>query len=320
MKGALIQCVDIMEKGGSYEEIVKIVNNAAAVGTNDSKNGISFEDLYNLPEVYNQYYNKACLLRTGIHSYDSAFMGGLAPGELHVIQAAPKTGKSTLACNIGAFALSCGKTVYHCTLEIKEFDVGIKYAARLTGLTYAEILGTEKRDYYHDRMRQYLDRKPNLFINYWTMGNASALHLRSWISKKRSQTGKNPDLIIVDYDDCLVPVGGRSKGGEESMYNDAGHIYSELILMADYFNCPILTFAQPQRHAWNKFEKGELTVMQDLAHSARKAHKAYSVSSLNFKKDDNEGVLYIDVARRGESHRKVKIRRDLSRGIIKESI
>lgn len=313
LKSAIVQSVDILEKDGSYEQVLKLIDTAVSIG-GGSNEGLSFTDLLTLPAVYKNKYKPEKLIRTGFHNFDNALMGGMAPGEVHVIVAPPKTGKSTLACNMGAYNLISGKAIYHISLELKEIDIMAKYATRLTGLTYQELLSSPD-ERYREKITRFNKYKPNLFVNYWTEKTANALTIRSWISRKRSITGISPELIIVDYDDCLEPVGG----GTDDMYNDAGAIYTDLIGLADYFKCPVLTLAQPRREAWEKANKAELIHAYDLAHSARKAHKCYSITSLNMADNSNEGTLFVDMNRRGESSIKIKIKKDLSRGLFQEA-
>ena len=135
--------------------------------------------------------------------------------------------------------------------------------------------------------------------------------IRAWVAQHRSTLGVSPDLIILDYDDCLLPVGGTTN----DMYEDAGNIYGELIQVADYFKCPIVTFAQPRRDAWD-LPEGEVIQSHHLAHSAKKAHKAYSVTSINFKKGAKKGKLFIDKCRRGEDGVYITMERDLARSFF----
>ena len=102
------------------------------------------------------------------------------------------------------------------------------------------------------------------------------------------------------------------------MYDNAGKIYSDLIGLADYFKCPVVTFAQPKREAWELPDKGELIQSYHLAHSAKKAHKCFSLSSLNFKSDSDTGVLYADLFRRGKSNVKIAVKKDLSKCLFFE--
>ena len=83
-------------------------------------------------------------------------------------------------------------------------------------------------------------------------------------------------------------------------------------------NCAILTFAQPKRDAWGAPNRGDLIHADQLAHSAKKAHKAYSISSMNFPDGSTTGILYADMLRRGESGVQIPLRRDLSRALIQE--
>jgi replicative DNA helicase len=227
------------------------------------------------------------------------------------------THNSTMAVNIGANVLQRGKPVFHITLELKERDVAMKYAMRITGMTRQEIL-YDNTESYRDRIMAYQQFSSDLYIKYYTMATVNAMNLRSWISSIRAETGKSPGLIIVDYDDLLKPTADA-----KSMYEDAGGVYADLIALGDYFKAPILTLAQPQRQAWYKYDdptNPQLVTMQDLAHSAMKAHHCYSISSLNFKKGSEEGVLYVDVSRRGTSYKEIKVKRDFSRAIVKTAV
>jgi len=312
MKNAVLKSIDILEKEGSYEEILKLIDGAVSIGSgvNEGKN---FSDLTEFPSIYKNRYNPDNLIRTGFHKFDNSLMGGVASGEVHIIQAPPKSGKSTIACNIGAFALMTNKSVFHITLEISDIDVLAKYACRLTGMKYKELLSC-KLDEYKEKIKRFKKYSPSLFVNHWPEGTANTLNIRSWISRIRSKENISPDLILLDYDDCLVPVIGSTG----SMYDDAGEIYKDLIQLADYFNCSIITFAQPKREAWNLPNEGELISAHHIAHSAKKIHKCFSVSSLNFKDNSNNGTLYIDLVRRGTGNVKIKISRDLDRALFKE--
>ena len=308
VSNAVGESIEVLEKSKNYEHVLKLIDDAVSTGYGIDE-GLTFDDMMNLPDLYNKRYRPENLIRTGITGFDRALMGGMAPGEIHVIQSPPKSGKSTLGCSIGANILKTGKIVYHITLEIKDIDVLGKYASRITGFTQDQLVGCPEKE-YHEKLKEYNDLKPRLFIKYWTEGSVNCLTIRSWITRKRSQTGMSPDVIIIDYDDCLLPTDSRIK---DDMYNEAGSIYSDMINLADYFKCPIITFAQPQRHTWGKMENGELIYSYELAHSARKAHKAYSISSLNFKPDSDIGILFADSLRRGKSGTKIKLKRDLSR-------
>ena len=114
---------------------------------------------------------------------------------------------------------------------------------------------------------------------------------------------------------CLIPTGKQT----ESMYENSSQIYSDLIGLADYFKCPVVTLSQSKWESWSLPEKGELIQHCHLSHSSRKSHKAFTVSSLNFALDSKYGILYLDIARRGTSKIKIPIYRDLGRCLIVEN-
>ena len=57
----------------------------------------------------------------------------------------------------------------------------------------------------------------------------------------------------------------------------------------------------------------------DITHSSKKIMKCFSVSSLNFKSGSNEGIFYLDMARRGNSKVRIPIKKDLSRALFIEA-
>lgn len=314
---ALIESVDLVktdEKHG-FERALRLIDNAVSIGDTGNR-GFWFEDLKHLPDTYTKYYSKENMVMTGYPDYDTYIGGGMAPGELHVILGKPKSGKSTFGVNVGSNVLMSGKPVFHISLELKKDDVALKYASRLTGMTKDEILVQRTAD-YQKAIEGYMIYKPNLYIEYWTMKTINAMTIRSWISQIRAKTGKSPGLIIVDYEDLLKPTGGES----DNMYTDSGGVYADLIGLGDYFKCPVLSFSQAKREAWKAFEDKNASRpldSSDLSHSAMKAHHCTSIASLNFKENDVDGMLYLDISRRGESHKEIRIKRDYSRSIVKQ--
>lgn len=202
LKQALFKSVDILEKDGSPDKVLALIDRAVSVGIGIDE-GMNFNDLYELPSIYLDKYNPENLITTGLPSLDKALKGGMAPGELHIVIAPPKVGKSSLAAAVGAANIRKGKAVFHITLEIKKEDVAMKYAMNLSNLTMEQICNLDDRTYKH-KIGYYEKLKPKLFINHWSEGTVNTLTIRGWISRMRSKTGINPDLIIVDYDDPLV--------------------------------------------------------------------------------------------------------------------
>lgn len=321
MKQALREGVEMLRDNGTdYAKIGKMVDTALAVGTGNNL-GYFFEDLYEVQDMYEEKYRPEELIRTGFPSLDQSFKGGMAPGEVHSVIGPPKTGKSSFMTSVSAYNIMVGKTVFHISLEISAVEVLAKIAARISNLTLDEIFD-QKSSEYKRRMEKFKKKSPNLYVNHWTEGSVDALTIRGWISKIRAMKGVKPDLIVIDYDDCLLPIkrgGGGKKDGADGMYEAAGEIYNDLKALAHYFQCPVLTASQPNRAAWNKYDQlNEMIMTVDLAHSAKKAMKATSFFSLNFKKDDDFGYMYVDIVRRGVGNRRIPLKRMLERAAFVE--
>lgn len=316
LKNAILKSVDIMEQSEDYEKVLSLIDEAVSTGYGVDE-GSTIEDLFSLPGEYRKHYDRSNLIQTGITEFDNALKGGMGKGEVHIIQGRPKGGKSSFSAYIGSNVLRQNKTVFHITLEIKQIDVLAKYSCNLANIHYDEMF-TITDEEYNEKIGRYNDKKHNLFVKYWTAKTINCMTIRSWITRIRSKTGISPDLIIIDYDDYLLPI-NKSKKDDEDMYGDAGAVYDNMIYLADYFKCPVLTMAQPKREAWNLMENNELIHSFHLAHSALKAHKAYSISSINFREDSDTGILFADYLRRGVST-KIGIKKDLSKSMFYEKL
>lgn len=313
LKTALYQSVEILEKSEDYEKVLQLVDKAVGVGTGADE-GLTFEDLYTLRENYAKKYDTTKLIPTGFKKVDRCMEGGMAAGELHVVQAKPKTGKSFFGVCVGANNLRAGKSVFHVSFELSKEEIAMRYTQNLLKMEKIGVQSMDK-DQYNHKIKLYEKYKPNLYMQYWTQKTANALDVRAWISRIRAKKGVKPDLIIVDYDDLMLPT-VRTKN--DSMYEDAGQVYTDLITLGDYFQCPILTFAQPQREAWDLLSENKVIESHHLAHSAMKAHKCHSISSLNFSPKSDMGAFYVDIVRRGTSGVNIKMKKDLGRSVFHE--
>ena len=147
---------------------------------------------------------------TGILPLDSAIRGGLGPGELGVIEALPKCGKSTVLIHLGASALERGETVLHVSVENSLEVVAERYDVRLWGRPRKEIEGAP-REFWNSmkEMKERLGRK--LLISCHPTRTLTPAALGSAVSN----CDPRPTVVIVDYADELRAPRKRSEQYEE---------------------------------------------------------------------------------------------------------
>jgi replicative DNA helicase len=319
LKNALIKSINILEKGKSkdYNKVLKEINWAVSIGdTLDI--GYNFDDMTGILNILKERYNTKNLIKTGFKKFDESMMGGLAPSEVHVIMSPPKTGKTTLGVNIGFNALLKNTIVFHISLEISKEDIMYKYAILFTKSNYKDLIKMEKQE-YEKKINIIKKINPKLFVKHWPEKSISTIEIRSWISRIKLQHNIKDEkvLVIIDYDDCLLSISNKAN----NIYDESGDIYSDIINLAHYFQYPILTFSQPNRSGWSKAKnKTSLISSEDISHSARKIHRATSISSLNFAPGENNGYLYIADSRRGYSGVSIEIERDFEKSTIREKL
>lgn len=200
---------------------------------------------------------------TGIKDLDSILCGGTARGELSVVLAAPNTGKTIALINMASGGLFAGKRIYHFHAEQTSGVIRARYTARLSNTPFKNI-----KDNPTKMTKRLLAIKESTGCDLIISKCAGATigSLRAFIYKH-----EQPDVIVIDYADKLV---------SKNRYNDRRHeiaaIYDEMVLMADEFNCSILTASQTNRQAVGK----EKVTIKDLAESFEKAAIADNIIAL----------------------------------------
>lgn len=315
MRQAIFRSIEILKRGAdnSSEEVLKVVEKAATVGEGMDL-GLGFKDLCDIHKLAIESYDPEKTVKFGLPQLDSWLLGGMSPGSLHLLCGRPGVGKSTILCSIGCSALFSRKNVFYATFELKDVDIVMKFASRISGMTPQEILSGDNTDMYQKKMDKLSQLKVNLRVKFWANKSASANTIKAHLTKLHAVEGFKPDLIIVDYPGLML-TNGRGSG---DMYEDLGTIGYELIALGDEFGCPVLGACQPQRQAWF-FPVIEL---EHLAESARLAHLAFSVITICMtRQEELEGRMRLFGAkvRRGITGRQSFCRIDHARSILRET-
>lgn len=185
---------------------------------------------------------------TGISKLDEALNGGLEKGKMGLIIGSAGFGKSTLSTAIASYACSAksplnnneGWKVLQIYFEDDDVDITRKHFSRISGV--------EARDLTRDpitteEVRRTLENYPdkesvikNLRIVKMPTGKKSASDIEQYI-KKVINRGFKPDLVIIDYFECLK----AEKGGfqSDSEWNRQGVTMRKLENMAKDLNIAI---------------------------------------------------------------------------------
>jgi replicative DNA helicase len=213
-------------------------------------------------------------VKTNWDVIDDLLDGGLAKGELGFVVAPAGSGKSWLLARLGAEAMKQGKNVMHFTLELNEKYVGLRYDSCFTGIDFQDIRN------HVDVVKKKLDTIPGtLLIQFFPIKTVASQVLKLYIERSQMLTGRNIDLVIVDYADLLRPLNADKNANS---YSEAGSVYEELRAVAGELQIPIWSASQSHRGAHEE----EVIQAHNVADSYRKIMTGDFVFSLSRKMED----------------------------------
>lgn len=293
------KCYELIEKYRSYE-----------LGVN---NGLKFEDFFTLREQWVHEADADNKIPFGYPTIDEALKGGMGKKELHILLGTTGSGKSSIAVNVGAYNIKRKKNVFHASFELTQDQILFKYACRLTGMYDYEISKPENKRIFEDKLLQFQEELP-IYVASWPMYSDNTNSIKSWIVKKRAEDGVNPDLIIIDYDDLVLP---KNKVGD--LVKDGTALYGDFIELSRYFNCPVLVISQAGTEGIRQQTQSGHLNMIEISGARQKLKDASSVITINFNPNQpDEGYLHLEKARFGKDKIRAHVMRDLGRCFVSE--
>lgn len=210
----------ILEKAGlgdidQYEECQKIIDEALRVGEDDDLGHSIYE--FKESALSGEY---SIPIPTGIKGLDETLGGGLDKGKLGLMMAALGVGKTTYSTAISFHAATNksqlndnkGWKVLQIYFEDDNSDIARKHFARMTQIESRIIKRCDQAQ--KDEILEKADRFPekdllaeNLRLLKLKTGEISASDIENRI-KKLINSGFKPDMVIIDYFECLVPEKG----------------------------------------------------------------------------------------------------------------
>lgn len=257
---------------------------------------------------------KARKIPTNIGPLDDMLRGGLEKGELGILLAEPKKGKSIGLVHFGAAAvLMRSARVAHFVLEGLTEHTIFRYQSRLSGIQYHRI---EKDEVSAEEQKKLdgLSKYENHLdvIPFNTRWDFTVLDIEAKL-KELIAAGKKPDLLVIDYADLLK---SHERGLEKR--HEQTEVYRDLKRLAMIHKVAIWTASQARRPD-EKPEVEYLLRSKDISESFEKVRIADLVATLNqTPKEKEDGILrlHVDIYRSGEPDYTIPMLTDFERMIF----
>lgn len=289
-----------------YAECQQLLDDASMVGQEDDFG----YDIYELQDkaLSNDY---TVSIPTGISMLDDVLGGGLDKGKLGLLIAPAGFGKTSFTTAIDSFAATykcdmnnhMGFKVLQIYFEDDDVDITRKHYSRITQreARFMKRLDKPERDEIAELLNNHADKdmlKANLRLKHFKTGTKSASDIEIFVKKLINQ-GFKPDLISIDYFECLAP----EKGGynTDTEWTREGVTMRKLENMAKDLDCAIWIPTQGTKDSMNS---PEVVRMDQASGSAKKIHVAQLILSIARAIDDidkSRAVIGILKNRSGKS-------------------
>lgn len=137
---------------------------------------------------------------TLIPPLDVALQGGLGSGELGIIMAGPKVGKSMMLINLGFAAAVVGVRVLHITLELSAKQTLKRYDSIFTGIPINSLKASKQQ--IIEKLQEFKKFQDLILVQQFPTKGCTPADIESSVQYVTQQKGK-VGLVIVDYGDLV---------------------------------------------------------------------------------------------------------------------
>lgn len=291
---AINEAKKILEKGdyGNYERIAELVRKPLDINYHNNNEFHIFDDDWE--NAMEEDARK--VIPTGSEPIDRMLMGGIGKGELGVIIAPSGVGKTSTTCGFAANAALDGKNVLHIFFEGTDNEIRRKYygfvlkdieAGQLLIPEYANLAKERLKTWEHlIRARKLL--KDNIICHHASSGEFGASDVESLLKYHKAR-GFNPDLIIVDYFECLKLDGLSSN---ENEYTREGMAMRKLESICKEYDIAGWVPVQGTKNSFN----AEIIGLENAGGSIKKVQIGHIVISLAKVKQLPNGTAILNFA------------------------
>jgi replicative DNA helicase len=185
---------------------------------------------------------------TGFPTIDAA-TNGLQNGQLIIIVAPPKTGKSTLALQIAQNVHLKGSTPMFQSFEMTNQEQLSRYVAMRARVSHTRYQVGALTDEEESRVKAKLSAIKNMREKFWLVGATEGSTVSNIASKIQIH---QPDVVFIDGMYLMVDENGEKPGSPQALTN----ITRSLKRLAQRVNKPIVISTQVLE---NKMRNGQVT-------------------------------------------------------------
>lgn len=255
---AINMSLEIIKSGdfNRYFEIEDMIKKA--LETNISLD-MGYNPMDGVDSALEENYRKA--IPTGFTRLDNALYGGLGAGELGVIIAPSGVGKSSTTTGFAASAATykCkendykGYRVMHIHFEDDDVNIKRKYYGWITNVDAIDLSKPEFKEDVKARLKSDLCEeakmiKENVWCLHLLSGETTVGQIEQYI-KQGIARGFRPDMIIIDYFECLAHDVGDNTDSE---WTKEGRTMRKLEALAHKYEAAIWCPIQGTKDSFDK--------------------------------------------------------------------
>lgn len=280
----------IIERGNieDYEQCEEILKKALEVG--ELKDG-SINVFDSILSVMDEDFRAP--IPTGIHKLDELMDGGLSKGELGIILAAFGVGKTTMMTKLANSAMNHGYNVLQIFFEDMPKVIQRKHFACWTGVNLSDF--KERKDEVLSAVNTIMENQElgELRLKKMPSDGVTIPMIKAMIKKEMAK-GFKPDIILLDYIDCVQPTKQFN-----SEWTGEGNVMRQFETMLAELNVAGWTAVQGNRSAINA-DVVESDMMGGSIKKAQIGHFILSVAKTLVQKENGTANMAILKSRFGK--------------------
>jgi replicative DNA helicase len=280
---------EIITKGdiNDFDKCEEILKKALEHG--DNSDGI-VDVCDNIDDVLSDDYRNP--IPTGIEGLDEMMDGGLAKGELAIILAAWGVGKTTMITKLANHAKHLGYNVMQIFFEDTTKVIQRKHVSCWTRIPLNEL---QARRVEAKQGFESFDKSSGKLKLVKLKSDSTTIPKIKQVIRKNIAQGFKPDLILIDYIDCVLPSRNFS-----DVHEGQGAVMRELETMLDELDIAGWTATQGNRSSI----KAEIVEGDQMGGSIKKAqigHFLVSIAKTLPQKESGKANMAILKSRFGKS-------------------